>query len=212
MSTQPWLRLRLAQAADIPAIARLLAQLYHAELPGTLRGPYEGQLNLLRYTLERGSGTLFRRYVAEDTNHGVIALASLRLARDRVVATMPSGTTHRAISQIGWLNALRLLGTIVQGSLMAEATLGLHDAFLHSVVVDERLRGQGIGGWLLDQIERVAWEDGARTLQLRVISANTGAKRLYLRHGYRVISSTPRWLGWATVPSELLKKPLAPSP
>lgn len=208
MTVQPAHTIRLARTDDIPTIARLLAQLYHAEIPGALRGPSAGQLALLRYTLERGSGALFRRYVALDQGENVVALASLRLGRDRTNFTPPPGTLRHAVNQIGLFNALWLFGTLTRASMTPEAVIGLHGAFLHSVVVDEQARGHGIGSWLLDQAERIAQSEGARTIQLRVVVGNDAAKRLYLRHGYRVIGRTLPLLDWVSFPTELLRKTL----
>jgi RimJ/RimL family protein N-acetyltransferase len=51
-------------------------------------------------------------------------------------------------------------------------------------------------------------QHGVETVQLRVVVGNHGARRLYERLGYTMIGRTPRWLDWATFPTELMEKRL----
>ena len=55
---------RPATQADIPDLARLIVELYQAEMPGALTGPLEKQIELLRFTLEaNGDRAVHHRYV-----------------------------------------------------------------------------------------------------------------------------------------------------
>ena len=56
--------------------------------------------------------------------------------------------------------------------------------YLNRLAVDPALQGGGIGGWCLDQIERLARERGARAIRCDVLSANARLCRLYERFGY----------------------------
>lgn len=204
------LTLRPSRADDIPAVADLLLQLYHAELPGALRGPISGQHTLMQHILQRGRAALFRQYVAIDQGGAILATASLRLGRDRVAGDVPAGTFGIAFRELGTSNAIRLFGLLLRRSLTPDSPLGPHGAFLHSVVVNEQLRGQGLGAWLVQQAEQIAAHDGARSIQLRVVVGNGSAKRLYNRLGYRVVGRTPPALDWAAIPTELMHKAIAP--
>ncbi|PRX99780.1 GNAT family N-acetyltransferase [Allonocardiopsis opalescens] len=59
-----------------------------------------------------------------------------------------------------------------------------HVLGVFGLAVAEAARGRGVGGALLDAAERRARAKGHRKLSLRVLGTNTGAVRLYERHGY----------------------------
>jgi len=202
--------LRPATRADVPVLARLLVQLYHAELPDTLRGPTEGQHALLAYTLERGSASLFRRYIVIDQHNTPLATASLRLARDRVVSAAPPGTMHQAFRHLGAGNALRLFALLFSSALTPDIALPPDGAYLHSVVVDQEHRGHGIGAWLVGAVEQLARAEGARTLQLRVVVGNNIARRLYERLGYQAVSRTSPLISTVAVATDLMVRSIAP--
>ncbi len=64
------------------------------------------------------------------------------------------------------------------------------DEFLLSnLAVKKNLRGKGIGSGLLKQVEERAGQAGFEKLALIVRIENQGAKRLYERHGYKVIAT-----------------------
>ena len=56
--------------------------------------------------------------------------------------------------------------------------------YLNRLAVDPPLQGAGIGGWCLEQIERLARERGARVIRCDVLTANARLRRLYERFGY----------------------------
>ncbi|WP_431033233.1 GNAT family N-acetyltransferase [Streptomyces sp. P6-2-1] len=58
---------------------------------------------------------------------------------------------------------------------------------LHSVWVATAVRGRGVGGLLLDAVERWARAAGAERLRLGVLAANTQAREVYRRKGFVVV-------------------------
>ncbi|MBZ0325266.1 MAG: GNAT family N-acetyltransferase, partial [Alphaproteobacteria bacterium] len=63
--------------------------------------------------------------------------------------------------------------------------------FVDVVAVLPDFRGRGIGVRLLADARRRADAAGRKTLSLIVSDANAGARRLYERHGFRVMDSRP---------------------
>lgn len=63
--------------------------------------------------------------------------------------------------------------------------------YVNALAVFPQFRGQGLGSLLLAEAERLAQAAGAHELSLIVASENEGAKRLYLRCGYRARERRP---------------------
>lgn len=60
-------------------------------------------------------------------------------------------------------------------------------------------RGQGLGSRLLDLAEQIAQEEALCRMSVIVADTNTGARRLYERHGYKEAATLPCVKeGWAT--------------
>ncbi|WP_034850576.1 GNAT family N-acetyltransferase [Sinorhizobium sojae] len=75
-------------------------------------------------------------------------------------------------------------------------------------------RGQGLGSRLLDVAERLAQDESLRRMSVIVASNNTGARRLYERHGYQEAATLPCVKeGWETDTEHwvLLMKSLRPA-
>jgi GNAT superfamily N-acetyltransferase len=213
MSTLVDLAIRPAQTSDTSAIAALLVQLNHIEQPGWLRGPIEGQRAVMQYTLDYGGRmALHRRYVAVHPDGRIIGTAGMRFSLDPPAGVVPSGTMRMARKQLGVINATRLFAMLLRASFAPETTIPLATAYIHSVVIDHAYRGQGVGMALMHEIERVAVQQGMRGAILRVVVANTQARRAYERLGYTVVDRTPRWMDALIVPTELMRKPLVDSP
>lgn len=70
---------------------------------------------------------------------------------------------------------------------------GMFGAFpyLKRIGVDPAVTGAGLGGLLLQEIERRLIETGRRELFLLVSDFNTGAQRFYRRNGYQEIGRLP---------------------
>jgi ribosomal protein S18 acetylase RimI-like enzyme len=94
------------------------------------------------------------------------------------------------------LTALRIFGPVgvfkllprlrARGRLDMKASEGsYHIAELH---VDLRLRGRGMGGAMLEYAQKEAGKRGCRRMSLTTNTTNP-ARRLYERHGYRVVET-----------------------
>jgi ribosomal protein S18 acetylase RimI-like enzyme len=62
---------------------------------------------------------------------------------------------------------------------------------IQALAVTEGMRGEGIGGCLLREVERVAGARGFRFLSLDVVDTNAVARRLYERIGFEIVGNTP---------------------
>jgi len=62
---------------------------------------------------------------------------------------------------------------------------------IHDLAVVSRLRRQGIGGLLMEAVERRARELGCCKVTLEVLEANTRGKALYLKRGYHQLVYRP---------------------
>lgn len=202
--------LRPATAADAEALADLVVQLYHTEVPGGLRGPRAGQVRLFRYLIEHElAGGVRGRFLGVDEAGAPVGSASMRLYGDPTLATLPPGLLSVAARTIGVGDSMRFVGAMLRGSLVGESSLRRGECFVYSVVVAERQRGRGVGHAMMAQLEAYARRAGARSALLRVIVGNERARSLYLKLGYRVFSRTPPWVDWVGLPSELMRKELS---
>lgn len=68
-------------------------------------------------------------------------------------------------------------------------------AWIEDVVVDEQLRGKGVGAALTNEAVRVAREKGARTVDLTSRPSRAAANRLYQQLGFQRRDSTVYRLG-----------------
>lgn len=77
-------------------------------------------------------------------------------------------------------------GTQLAGFAVVEWELSADEmtAYIETVEVAQRFRGQGVGGELMRRAEDSARAAGARTIWLHVDAENLSAIRLYERHGY----------------------------
>jgi GNAT superfamily N-acetyltransferase len=201
-----------AMWSDLDVLADMMVQLYNAELPVSMSGPIEGQRALMRYFIEQSGPEGMRgRYVAVDDGGTIVGSAALRMHGDPDIGVLPSGSLGAAVRYLGLLNAVQLFTTMLRAAFAPETRLEPQSAYIHSVVIDAALRGQGFGRLLMAAIEQVARERNARTCVLRVISGNTAARQLYLQIGYQPIPRAQPWMEWTdwlTFPSELMIKRL----
>lgn len=63
--------------------------------------------------------------------------------------------------------------------------------YLSGLAVDEEHRGRGMGGALMDHVERLAIERGCPRVSLICFEQNRAAMRFYLRRGYRETARRP---------------------
>ncbi|MFQ3664332.1 MAG: GNAT family N-acetyltransferase [Chloroflexaceae bacterium] len=201
--------LRPASSTDADALAELVVQLFHAEMPGVLRGPRAGQVRLIRHLVEHELASGARgRFMALDAGGRPVGSASIRLYGDVSTVSLPRGTLALALRCLGSLNTLVLIGNMLRAALVGETRLRPGECYIYSVVVAEDQRGRGIGDAIMDRIEEQARRMGASVAYLRVISSNQPARRLYLRRGYQIVARTPPLVGRISIPSELMRKDL----
>jgi ribosomal protein S18 acetylase RimI-like enzyme len=172
--------LRRATTGDIAALSRLLVQLYAHELPGMLRGEVGAQVELAKRLLQ--SAPLGRRYVLESAGE-VVGMGCLA-TRDEPRPETPARVLLQAPVVMGPLNgAWSILGAA--RGLLTIADPPQHDeGQIHSVVVDETCRGEGLGGVILRHLEDDAIGLGKRRAVLQVITSNVGARAFYRSAGY----------------------------
>ena len=88
-------------------------------------------------------------------------------------------------------DSTRLLVAKLDGAIVGSLTLALFSvptglrAWIEDVVVDEGVRGQGIGAALNQEALKVARDQGARTVDLTSRPSRDAANRLYQRLGFK---------------------------
>ncbi len=94
---------RPATSADIPALARLIVELYHAELPGLLSGSQRGQEQLLAYTLRaNGEAALRHRLVVCDEQQQVVGTGMVQFPTEPVYERAPQERSQWRCVSLGW--------------------------------------------------------------------------------------------------------------
>ena len=92
---------------------------------------------------------------------------------------------------------LRCLRVVLTPVFRILDTVADEELYLQGIAVDPRLRGEGIGSFMLDHIEQVARASGSSRLCLDVASGNAGGRRLYARRGF---VETTQWPAIGFVP------------
>ena len=121
---------------------------------------------------------------------------------------------HRGLSF--FQNRVGGYGTRPIGAVRDDHVLGFvlwSDSRLEQLWLRGGARGQGIGGRLLVHAEAEMATAGATLLELDCMTRNSGARRFYERHGWRIVSAHSKPLGTATgeigVPVWRMEKALA---
>ncbi|GIV92695.1 GCN5 family acetyltransferase [Chloroflexus islandicus] len=202
----PAFTIRPATTNDVLDIARLIVELYHAELPGALSGAREGQERLLAYTLEANGAAAFdHRYVVCDEQQRVIGTGMLQFPGAPVFERAPRGTLAAALREIGLLPTLQLAATVSRTLFGVYRHDDAQSALIHSVVVAAAARGRGAGQLLIAALEDRIRTRGLARARLQVLVSNTGAQRFYRRLGYREVWRLDGWrarLGWPSLVME----------
>ncbi|WP_322510863.1 GNAT family N-acetyltransferase [Chloroflexus sp.] len=203
--------IRPATSADVPDVARLIVELYHAELPGALSGARAGQERLLAYTLHaNGAAALAHRYVVCDEQQRVIGTGMLQFPGEPVFERAPRGTIAAALREIGFLPTLTLAAVVARTLFGVYRHDDPQSALIHSVVVTAAARGHGAGQALMATLEEQIRARAIPRARLQVLASNTGAQRFYHRLGYREVWRLTGWrarLGW---PSLVMEKRIEP--
>ena len=81
-----------------------------------------------------------------------------------------------------------------EGAVVGAATGAVRDAegHLERLLVDETVRGEGVGGHLLAAFTAAAAERGCRRIVLRT-EAGGPAERFHVERGFRHVATLPRW-------------------
>jgi ribosomal protein S18 acetylase RimI-like enzyme len=172
--------LRKATTGDIGALSRLLVQLYDHELPGMLRGKVEAQVELARRLLQ--SAPLGRRYVLERAGE-VVGMGCLA-THDQPRPEIPARVLLQAPVVMGPRNGVWSMLGAARGLLTIADPPDRDEGQIHSVVVDETCRGEGLGGVIVRHLEQDAIGLGKRRAVLQVITSNVGARAFYRSAGY----------------------------
>jgi GNAT superfamily N-acetyltransferase len=85
-----------------------------------------------------------------------------------------------------------VVGHLVGKLIGPDALRLVRFALLESMRVRRDLRGQGIGGLLVDEFIRWARRSGAELASVTAYAANDGARRFYARHGFAPMNVTMR--------------------
>jgi len=206
----PAFTVRPATSADISALARLIVELYHAELPGLLSGSQRGQEQLLAYTLRaNGEVALNNRLVVCDEQQHVVGTGMVQFPTEPAYERAPRGTIAVALRELGVVPTLKLAMAVVRTLFGMYRHTNPHSALIHSVVVSAAVRGNGAGQQLMSALEAQIQARGLERSRLQVLQHNTAAQRFYRRLGYREIWRLDGWharLGW---PSLVMEKELS---
>jgi ribosomal protein S18 acetylase RimI-like enzyme len=172
--------LRNATTGDIGALSRLLVQLYAHELPGMLRGKVEAQVELASRLLH--AAPLGRRYVLDRAGE-VVGMGCLA-TDDEPRPETPARVLLQAPAVMGPLNGIWSILGAARGLLTIADPPEHDEGQIHSLVVAETCRGEGLGGVILRHLEEDAIGLGKRRAVLQVITPNAGARAFYRSAGY----------------------------
>ncbi|GAA1874687.1 GNAT family N-acetyltransferase [Asanoa iriomotensis] len=174
------MRVRAAERSDVEVLSRLLTQLYALELPGLLRGTPEARAEFVRRLVL--GGPLDGRFVLVRDDEVVATGGISTLDSARSTASLRALLALPALMGAG--DAVKSLAGVLRGLLIAPGPPGRDEAQIHSVVVDDRMRGHGAGAQIMNHLERTAAASGKRRVTLQVIASNAGARAFYRRLGY----------------------------
>ena len=120
---------------------------------------------------------------------GELVEAFARLTPQLSRSVPPPG--EQELERIVQSDVTRLLVAKMDGAIVGSLTLALFSvptglrAWIEDVVVDEGVRGQGIGAALNQEALKVAQDQGARTVDLTSRPSREAANRLYQRLGFK---------------------------
>ncbi len=183
--------IRLLAAGEEPAVGRVIAAAFAAKY-----GPALGSDPILAAALGAILPTGVPCYVGEQAG-SIAGTGLLRFYGQWIADGAETAAIWRTlrIRQSTW----QAMGSLLRLSLLgADGTVDRNTGYISSLAVDPAWQGQGLGGALLDHLETVSRGAGKTRLALHVIDSNSGAQRLYERHGFRQVARqrtlfTRRW-------------------
>lgn len=164
--------MRPARPGDAGAVARLLVQLYRCELPALVAGGEEGTAAFLeRHLLAEDGARLGGLHVAERGG-AVAALAGLSAPGDRRPPVGRPGMLRDLVDCLGARGTARVAVPVVRNTLSRVTEDDPDGAYVHSVVVDEAARGEGLGSALVGALEAQAAARGCGSALVQVMDGN----------------------------------------
>jgi ribosomal protein S18 acetylase RimI-like enzyme len=190
VSAAPGPHMRPMTAADLAAVAEVLALSFPDKLAGMLPGSTAAGARLLAHAaLASGDAWVAGDGAADGAVDGFVTFqdrkrpwyrhAEWRLVRRHV----PLTSAPRAALFLMMFHAVDFPAV---------------ELYLETMAVHPRARGRGVGGALLRFADGEARRRGRSTLRLYCISTNTRAHSLYERCGYRDVRREDLWwCAWA---------------
>ncbi len=182
------LAFRRATPADTERIAEIIAGEPGREAVGIAGDVHKaramGMVTVRMEGMPGGPGGLQHTVVAELGGE-TVGIVHVRGGTDRFKIT--PAVALAAIRIFGLVGAVRLLPR-VRARARVEIPSPAGAYHIAELDVDPRYRNRGIGGALLDCAEAQAREAGYRQMTLETTTVNP-ARRLYERHGYRVVET-----------------------
>jgi GNAT superfamily N-acetyltransferase len=179
----------MASRADIPEVARLLAQLYKEEAPRMVPSDEGAFTALLEAGLRTQSpATIDSSLVICDSGDQAKLAGHVALSCDHSPRQPPFNWNYLA-------TAFRLLGPRAAQVLWHQfrltglmcAALGPKTAQLHSLIVDSAHRGEGIAVGLVRSVEDTARRQGQEAIILYILDGNP-VEDFYHRLGYQRVN------------------------
>ena len=159
--------LRLAEFIYI-ASDGVVEFLFRDLIPG--RSPQQ----IVAHNIEKDSGHYaYKNTIAAEDGHNVVGVSFFYPARYHVI----SDEMRQFFPEDRLEHLKHVLSVRVENSL-----------YLDTLCVDEKFRGNGIGGKLISLTKKKAAEDGFKALSLVALADNTDAHRLYYRCGFEIVS------------------------
>lgn len=193
------MQIRPAARGDRDGVAGLLVQLYLFEVPGMMRGPEPEQIELARRIEDATPAGL--RFVLERDGL-IVGMGSIATSQQPRPST-PAKVVLQAPVVLGPVHGLRTIVGAARGLLSVAGPPVANEAQIHSLVIDQRHRGQGFGGLLLTRLEDEAMARGRTRAMLQVVTSNRTAQAFYRSRGYQRIADSPtgirRVLGYPTL-------------
>jgi ribosomal protein S18 acetylase RimI-like enzyme len=176
----------MAGIADIPEIARLLAQLYKEEAPRMVPSDERSFISLLEAGLRaQYPAAIDSSLVVRDARSRARLAGYVALSCDYSPRKLPFNQDYltTAFRRLG-PSAVRVLWHQFRLTGLLCAALGPKTAQLHSLIVDPAHRGEGIGVRLVRNLEDVARRQGQEAILLYILDGNP-VEDFYYRLGYR---------------------------
>lgn len=111
----------------------------------------------------------------------LVGIAGFKTEAGNLIDIQPRSMTQSFGFLGGWL---RLLGLALFARPTARGVL-----LMDGIVVNEALRGKGVGSKLLDAVMALAREQGYQSVRLDVVDSNPRARQLYERKGFAAVHS-----------------------